>query len=378
MRFNVIMKSIIRLTCAVSLAIPAVLAGQQPAAGNTAPAIPPVTISGYVTTSFTSSTRSQNDTIVGRLYNRRQNEFMLNVANLTLERLPATDQWQAGFHVDAWFGQNAAVVKSSGLSLGEEADIWQAYTAFNIPLSGAGRYVQIKAGKMATLMGVEGGKDILNPNLDNASQDIFLEPFTETGVEFDAKLGPRWDAELRVTNGWDQVTDVNHSKSVMARLGLTPDDKTMVALLGFVCREQASNSQNARLGADVILSRTLTPATTTLVQFDYGQEDGAAAAGGQAKWYAAGVWVTHDVAPTATLALRGDYVNDRDGARTSGVLGFPANTGQTFESLTATLNIKRWDHALIRPEIRYDHSSLPVFDANQSQLSFSVGLSYVF
>ena len=200
-------------------------------------------MTGSVTTSFTSSTRALNDTIVGRLYDRRQNEFMLNVANLTVERLPATDRWEAGFHVEAWFGQNAAVVKAAGLNLGSEADIWQAYTAFNIPLSGAGRYLQIKAGKMATLMGVEVGEDVLNPNLDVSSQDIFLEPFTETGVELDGKFSPRVDAEIRVTNGWDQVTDVNHAKSLMARLGLTPDDKTLIALSGYIGPEQADNTQ---------------------------------------------------------------------------------------------------------------------------------------
>jgi len=337
-----------------------------------------VSVTGSVTTRFTSSTRAINDTIVGRLYDRRQNEFMLNVANLTVERLPATDRWEAGFHVEAWFGQNAAVVKAAGLNLGSEADIWQAYTAFNIPLSGTGRYLQIKGGKMATLMGVEVGEDVLNPNLDNSWQDIFLEPFTETGIEFDAKFSPRVDAEIRITNGWDQVTDVNSVKSVMARLGLTPDDKTLIALLGFVGPEQPSNTQNKRMGAEVLLSRKIVPAATGWFQLDYGQEDGAALGGAQAKWYAAGLWLTYDVASTTTLALRGDYMNDRDGARTSGLFGFPVNAGQKVGSATATLNVKRWDHALIRPEIRYDHSTLPVFNANQSQLSVSVGLSYIF
>jgi Putative beta-barrel porin-2, OmpL-like. bbp2 len=374
------MNAITRLAFAASLATPGVVIAQarDSSAAPKAPSVSPVSVTGSVTTSFTSSTRALNDTIVGRLYDRRQNEFMLNVANLTVERLPATDRWEAGFHVEAWFGQNAAVVKAAGLNLGSEADIWKAYTAFNIPLSGTGRYLQIKGGKMATLMGVEGGEDVLNPNLDNSWQDIFLEPFTETGIEFDAQFSPRVDAEIRISNGWDQVTDVNHAKSVMARLGLTPDDKTLIALLGFVGPEQPNNTQNERLGAEALLSRKIGAASTAWLQLDYGQEAGAAQGGGQAKWYAAGAWLTYDVASTTSLALRGDYMNDRDGARTSGLFGFPVNAGQKVGSATATLNVKRWDHALIRPEIRYDHSTLPVFNANQSQLSFSVGLSYIF
>lgn len=367
------MKTTFRLACAAICSAPAILTAQQPAA-----TIPPVAVTGYVTTTFTSSTQAQNDTIVGRLYDRRQNEFMLNVANVTLERLPATDKWQAGFHTEAWFGQNAPVVKSAGLDIGPNADIWQAYAVLNIPMAGVSRYFQIKAGKMATLMGVEVGEDVLNPNLDNASQDIFLEAFTETGVELDGKFGPRVDAELRILNGWDQVTDVNHAKSVAARLGFAPDDKTLIAVLAFAGPEQANNTSNKRMGGEVLLSRKIAAPTMVWAQVDYGQEDGAAASGGQAKWYAAGAWLTYDLASTTTLAFRGDYMNDRDGARTSGVLGFPANTGQTVASATATLNLKHWDHALVRPEIRYDHSTLPVFNANQSQLSFSVGLSYIF
>lgn len=367
------MKSTFRLACIAAAAVPALLDAQQVGVP-----IPPVVVSGYVTTSFTSSNKSQTDTIVGRLYGRRQNEFMLNVANLTIERLPATDKWQAGFHTEAWFGQNAPVVKSSGLDIGPNADIWQAYAVLNIPLAGVSRYIQVKAGKMATLMGVEVGEDVLNPNLDVGSQDIFLEPFTETGVELDGKFGPRVDAELRISNGWDQVTDVNHAKTVMARLGLIPDDKTLIALLGYIGPEQANNTRNKRAGAELLLSRKVASPATAWLQLDYGQDDGAAAGAGQAKWYAAGVWFTYDLAPATTLALRGDFMNDRDGARTSGTLGFPVNAGQKVSSATATLNLKQWDHALIRPEIRFDHSTLPVYNANNSQLSVSTGLSYVF
>ena len=69
---------------------------------------------------------------------------------------------------------------------------------------------------MATLLGVEVGEDISIRICGVGYQDIFLEPFTETGIELDAKLSPKWDAELRVVNGWDQVTDVNMSKTSWA------------------------------------------------------------------------------------------------------------------------------------------------------------------
>jgi hypothetical protein len=370
------------LASAANLIAPLAIDAQQTDTAKKADSgasVAPISITGSVTTSYVWSTHPLADSvIVGRAYDRRQNSFSLNVMNLTLERVAPTDRVAAGFHAEAWFGQHAEVVKSVGLNLGLDADIWQAYATLNLPVGIPGNYVQFKAGKMATLLGVEVGEDVLNPNFGVSYQDIYLEPFTETGAELDAKLSPRWDAELRVTNGWDQVTDVNKSKTVMARLGLTPDDKTLVALTGYVGPEQVRNDANERTGVNLVASRKITGAAAAQLQLDYGQEDHAAADGGQAKWYAAGVWVTYDVAPTATLALRGDYMNDRDGTRTSDVLGFPSNNGLKVGGATATLNIKRWDHALLRPEIRFDRATLPVFDAHKDQFSVGMALSYIF
>ena len=369
-------------TWLTGLAAPLALQAQQPdSAGRQAAsaAPPPLTISGYVTTSYTWSDHPLGDTvIVGRAYDRRQSDFALNVVNLTVECVAPTDRVAAGFHAEAWLGQDAEVVKSVGLDLGHDADVWQAYAVLNLPVGRRGSYLQLRGGKMATLLGVEQGEDVLNPNLGVSYQDIFLEPYTETGAELDAKLGPRWDAELRVSNGWDQVTDVNRSKTVMARVGLTPDANTLVAITGYIGPEQPRNDSNERTGVDLVASQRLTSAASARVQLDYGQEDHAAANGSQARWYAAGLWFAYDVTPTATLALRGDYMNDRDGARTSGVLGFPVNDGLRVGGLTATLNIKRWEHALLRPEVRLDRATRPVFGSHSDQLTGGLGLSYLF
>ena len=374
------MKDRVWLASAAGLAIPLALAAQQPDTTRKADSgAAPLAITGSVTTSYVWSTHPVGDSvIVGRLYDRHQNSFSLNVLNLTLDRAAPTDRVGAGLHAEAWLGQNAEFVKSVGLNLGPDADIWQAYATLNMPLNGKGNYLQLKAGKMATLMGVEVGEDVLNPNFGVSYQDIFLEPYTETGAELDVKVDPHWDAELRVSNGWDQVTDVNQSKTVMGRLGLTPDDETLIALTGYAGPEQARNDANERAGANLVASRKLTSAATALLQLDYGREDHAAANGGQATWYAAGVWLTYDVAPTATLALRGDFMNDQNGTRTSGVLGFPANSGVKVGGVTGTLNIKTWGHALLRPEVRFDRATLHVFDGHTNQLSAGMAVSYLF
>jgi len=354
-----------------------------------APAGPKVNISGFVTASYTYSTRhtgGAGSPIVGRLYDRFHDQVELNAAKLTLDKPVATDKWDAGAHVDLLFGQNPAVIQSAGLNLGTNGDIEQAYATVNIP-AGDGKYVQFKAGKLVTLMGVEVIEDVVNPNLSEGNQFIYVENFTNTGLRMDVKPAAQVDFELALINGWDVVQDNNSKKSFMGRIGITPDALTTVALVGYLGNEKAAvggvTPSGNRYGGNLVVTRKIGSKTTINLQGDYGEEKDLPAVGETAKWWAAGLWAAFDVSPVLNVALRGDYMDDKDGARTSGVLGFPVNTGQKFGSGTVTFNIKRWDSVLIRPEIRYDRSNLLVFPAtdgtlHKDQLTFALGASYLF
>src|SRR5262245_61869543 len=111
---------------------------------------PKINISGYATASYSYSTRRTGDQIVGRLYDRFQDQIELNAGKVVLEKTVATDKLDAGARVDLLFGQNATLIKSAGLNLGDQADMTQAFATLNIP-AGEGKYLQFKAGKVATL-----------------------------------------------------------------------------------------------------------------------------------------------------------------------------------------------------------------------------------
>jgi hypothetical protein len=338
-------------------------------------------ISGYVTGSYTYSTGNVGSGIVGRFYDRLHNQSVFNAAKVAFDLAPATDKLDAGFRADFLFGQNAAVTKSLGLNLGDNADLIQGYAVLNLPLSGEGKYVQFRVGKMATLMGLEVIEDVVNPNLSVANQFVYLENFTNTGLRVDVKPGAAIDFQLAVFNGWDVVEDNNTRKSFMGRVGIAATPTTTVGLLGYFGPEQTGVTTN-RYGAEVLLSQKVAGGRGAVyLQADYGQDEDLVVEGDNATWWGAGLWGTYDVHPSFGVALRGDYVDDRDGARSSGILGFPANTRHRFGSVTATLNIKAFPGALIRPEIRYDRSNLPVYndaDPSQNQVSFGLGASYIF
>jgi hypothetical protein len=338
-------------------------------------------ISGFVTGSYTYSNGHTGSAIVGRFYDRLHNQSVFNAAKVVLDLAPVTDKLDAGFRADFLFGQNAAVTKSLGLNLGDNADLIQGYAVLNLPLKGEGTYIQFRVGKMATLMGFEVIEDVVNPNLSVANQFIYLENFTNTGLRVDVKPSAALDFQLAVFNGWDVVEDNNTRKSFMGRVGIAATPTTTVGLLGFFGPEQTDATTN-RFGGEVLVSQKLAGGRAALyLQGDYGQDEDLVGPGENAKWWGLGLWGTYDITPVVGLGLRGDYIDDKNGARTSGVLGFPANTQHKFGSATATLNIRVFPGALVRPEFRYDRSNLEVYgdeDPSKNQVSFGLGASYIF
>jgi len=288
-------------------------------------------------------------------------------------------KFSAGFHGELLLGQDATVIQSNGFNLGAQADLPHLYVTLNVPTA-SGNGVQFKLGRIPTLLGLEVIETYANPNWSEGNQFIYVENFTALGVSVETKFNNYVDAQVRVINGWDQVSDNNNRKSLMGRVGIYPDALTSLGIVGYWGPEEAGINNANRYGVDGLLWRKLGKAAVWL-QGDYGKEQANAALPvptRDAQWWAVGGWVTYDASASFGLALRGDYVDDRDGARTSGVFGFPANTGQKFGSGTATLNIRAWPNAVVRPELRYDRSTLAAFDGKKNQLTLALAVAYLY
>ncbi len=341
-------------------------------------------LTGFAEGSYAYSGHSLADTaIVGRLYDRFQNRFTLNALAAVLDKPYDPAKFSAGFHTELLVGQDATVIQSNGLFAGGATpipiDVPHLYVTLNVPTA-SGNGLQFKVGRIPTLMGLEVIETYANPNWSEGNQFIYVENFTGTGVSVETKFNDHVDAQFRVINGWDQVADNNTHKSLMGRVGIYPDALTSIGVVGFWGPEEAVSNTANRYGVEGLLWRKLGKAAVW-VQGDYGQEQANAALADptqDAKWFALGGWVTYDFSSTTGLALRGDYVNDQNGARTSGVLGFSPNTGQKFGSGTATLNIRAWPNAVVRPEVRYDRSTLDTFNGKKDQVTVALGVAYLY
>ncbi|MFZ5609023.1 MAG: outer membrane beta-barrel protein [Pseudomonadota bacterium] len=347
-------------------------------------------LSGFVSTSFVYDfNRPASDKIAGRSFDINHADFAINKLELELEKPAAFsgESWDVGYQAHVIFGQDAQLIQSAGFDLGTNGDVHSLNLTVNVPV---GRGLQISAGKWVTLMGVELIQETRNPNWSEGNQFLLVENFTSTGVQLSYQFSDRLEAQFRVFNGWDVVKDNNGALSFMGRVGYTPDDATSLSLVVYGGPEQADDTSAWRSGVNLVVSRALTPELTLWLQGDYGHEQRNAALPDptkDAEWWAGGLWLSYDFSSAAGLALRGDYVDDRDGARTSAApftAPFPVNDGQKLSSLTLTLNLRPVDNLQLRPELRWDHSSARLFESRAgifdraNRVSLGVGLAYLF
>lgn len=355
------------------------LAAQAADSAGRAPTSP-IVISGYVTASYTASSKPNGGIVVGRFFDRNHDQFTFDAAKVAIEKPVAPHRLGAGFRVDALAGQDAELTKASNFDLGRHADITQAYVLLNVP-AGKDAHFQFRAGKWVTPMGLEVIEQVANPNFSEGNQFIFVEDFTQTGVGVQADWS-KWSALVQVVNGWDVVQDNNRRKSYMGRLAYTPVPAVSLAVLGYTGPEQVVNVGHQRRGGEFLGTFLLGPAVTFIVQADVGGEDGLTDGGtGKAMWQALGGWLTVAASPKLSVAFRGDWVNDPDGVRTSNGF-YPAAAARAFGSGTVTVNIKSVEHLLVRPELRWDHSSLADYgapgSASHNQVTVALGTSYIF
>jgi hypothetical protein len=355
-------------------------------------------IEGFLSLSwFYNFNRPKSDLNTGRAFDNEHNDFNVNKFKLVFKNPIEVngDKWDAGYRADLILGNDATLLQSRGLVLGGDADLEQAFITFNVPV---GNGLQLSAGKWATLQGVEVIEEVDNPNWSVGNQFLFVESFTGTGIEAAYAFSSVFGAQLRLENGWDVVDDNNDAKSLMGRLNIGPFDATTIYVVGYGGPEQfeastalggegADAEHDWRTGVEVIVKQGFTDKLTGWVQADYGHEsdvdvapiDGAEV---DAQWWAFGLWLLYNMTDKVGFAVRGDYLNDQDGARTSAApftAPFPENTGQELFSLTFTFNYTPVPNLQIRPEFRFDYSTLDdAFDNNDVQVTVGMGMAYRF
>jgi hypothetical protein len=205
-------------------------------------------------------------------------------------------------------------------------------------------------------------------------------PAKLTGLFGTYTLSRKVDLTALVANGWDSPLDPNHGKTVGARLGVLPAERTSLGVSLLFGSEGPADSTNDRvlLNADYAFQ----PGRGWIVagEANYAK-DSDLPDGSEASWSGAMVLVHRQVARHFGIAARAEVLDDKDGARTgqpqtltSWTVAPIYSIGVGREGIFATIQhtTYRIPRFQLRGEIRVNHSDQPFFETSDGLSQWGV------
>lgn len=341
-----------------------------------------MTISGFVTASYFYDTSTPEDgKSNGYLWNTSENSFSVNKVKLTLAGKPIEkDKWDATYRASMIWGEDAAVVNTGGETQGLE-ELREAYVELNVPI---GTGLDLKAGQLISLLNYESGDGgAVNANFSQGYQWFYTGNGPSAGVQAAYAINDVVDFKVRVQNGmYAGAVDNNSGKAYLGSVGVKPIKDLWLSFVGFQSHENAGFSV---AGASVLAGYQVTKKLGLGTEFDYFIFDPSPA--DEAHFWSIGGWLTYDFTDKVGIALRAEYLDDKDGFGIKGIslggrggsaITSPDGTGD-LASVALTLNYKPVPNIKIQPEIRFDHTGYKDgFDGVEDRFLIGAGASYLF
>jgi hypothetical protein len=228
----------------------------------------------------------------------------------------------------------------------------------------------ITIGKFDSPLAIERDDAPLNFQATNSFTFQFARPVKFTGIEVYDAVSPSVDVWAILTNGWDVDRDNNKAKTVAVYGLWSPSLAAHVGLGGIYGAEKDNRTGDPR--ATAIATLLFQPAANWVFGGEgvFGREPHSAEDGGTAEWYAAMIFTHYRFAHDWGVTLRGDSMDDRGGSRTgqrqvltSATLSPQYLVGAGFFGIFRYLDrtTLKLPEVSVRLDLRYDHSSEPVF-----------------
>jgi hypothetical protein len=322
--------------------------------GSLFEALQRIQFSGFIDTTFNWNFNDPQGPRENRLrvFDRPANTFSLNLVEIALEK-KAAELNSAGFRLDLVAGRDVPFFRAAGFEAGN-FDIEQAYITYKAPL---GEGLTVTFGKFVTLLGAEVIEAPDNFNISRSFLFGFAIPFTHTGLLLNYPVTELADLTVGVVNGWDNIDDNNDAKTFIGRVGFNLADNLTAALAGIYGAEQEDRDGPKRWVIDLVTTFKPLEQLTLVLNYDYGREDEAVLLDtglSDAEWQGVALIVHYALTEKFGVAIRGEFFNDQDGART----GRPQDIWET----TLTLGYKWVKHFETRLEYRHDQSNVRSFD----------------
>ncbi len=340
-----------RWTCVPAMVSVALIsAAAARAQGQAAPSAPefsvePIEFSGLLDAYYSLNfNHPASRTNVLRNFDVQANQFSLNMAKLSLERLPDP----LGFRVDLGFGRAFDIIHASETAPDVFRYVEQAYVAFK---PAAAKGLQVDFGKFVTAAGAEVIETSSNWNYSRSLLFSWAIPYYHFGVRANVPLTSHFSAGVHFVNGWNNVEDNNSGKTV-GLAGAVSTSKFTWTTTYHVGPEKTDTNRGLRHLYDTTLLLTPTPHARMYVNFDYGVDRDLVT--GSKHWVGVAGAARFAVNERFALAPRLEWYNDADGFTTGSV--------QKLKEFTMTAEVQMAEGFLSRLEYRRDWSDIPFFD----------------
>ena len=315
-------------------------------------------------------------------FDSKHNSFDVSEAEVWLAKAPAKDS-PIGYKVKLLFGSGADIVAGASGQFAAESpykNIEEAYGSYMAPV---GEGLQFDVGKFVTNAGAE----VIEAKDDwNYTRSLLFQlaiPFYHTGVRMTYAPSGKVSFMLGIVNGWNDVSDNNLGKSVMASITLKPTSQWTIVENYIGGPEQAESATNPwRQLSDTVITFTPTSELSLMLNYDYTTDScGSAGACGLVgrRMTTNGIagYLKYQANKWFAVVPRVEWFKDADGAL------WATGAVQNLTEATVTLELKPADNFMWRIEYRGDWSDkTPFIDstlkANKSQQSLVLGFLYSF
>jgi hypothetical protein len=346
-----------------------------------------INISGFLDTSYIWSSNKPRSpaNISGRYFDKDHNKWVFNYFHVALEK-PEKD-WGVGFRLSGDFGRGGELLREAtlwGKRLHDEpsAELREAYLTTTLPI---GEGIGVKGGLFVTTLGTEilPNPGAYNDNISRSFLFNFAIPLRHLGVLFSYPILKTLTITAGPVTGWDNPRDNNGQPSILGGIGFTPVEMFALASNVIYGPEQFDNSGNKRFTMSHVATIKPFDPLALIVEYTYGHEEDASLGGTRdAKWQGIAGIISYGWTDRFTTALRGEFFNDRDGARLGGNFA-GTHAKVNVAELTLTGSYKFTKMLLGRLEARQDWSDERFFKkganrADRNQTTFAGQLIYTF
>jgi hypothetical protein len=181
-------------------------------------------------------------------------------------------------------------------------------------------------------------------------------PYYESGLRIGGNITEQLTATFLVLNGWQNIIENNSNKALGTQIQFRPNSTTLLNWSTFYGNEQPDSmlSQH-RFWNNFYIQTTLSNGIDAVIMADYGLQKSLEEKTSTA--YSIASQLRFTLSPKFRTAIRGEWYSDKSNIipRPTAPQGFEAGT------ISTTLDYLPSAQLIIRTELRYLHTPLPLF-----------------